>query len=84
MQIIRRNNVVLCMKEIFHREIFFLCKLDFYFHATLRHPILSETQAFHAKTPDCLIVPTYESNGIFVLGVGFFLQTNFDFLTSHF
>ena len=27
----------------------------------------------------------YESNGIFVLGVGFFfLQTNFDFLTSHF
>ena len=25
-----------------------------------------------------------ESNGIFVLGVGFFLQTNFDFLTSHF
>ena len=27
----------------------------------------------------------YESNGIFVLGVGFFfLQTYFDFLTSHF
>ena len=27
----------------------------------------------------------YESNGIFVLGVGFFfLQTNFDFLTRHF
>ena len=27
----------------------------------------------------------YESNGIFVLGVGFFfLQTNFDFLTSRF
>ena len=27
----------------------------------------------------------YESNGIFVLGVGFFfLQTNFDFLTSLF
>ena len=27
----------------------------------------------------------YESNGTFVLGVGFFfLQTNFDFLTSHF
>ena len=26
----------------------------------------------------------YESNGIFVLGVGFFLQTNFDFLTSNF
>ena len=26
----------------------------------------------------------YESNGIFVLGVGFFLQTIFDFLTSHF
>ena len=27
----------------------------------------------------------YESNGIFVLGVGFFfLQTNFDFLSSHF
>ena len=26
----------------------------------------------------------YESNGIFVLGVGFFLQTNFDFLTSYF
>ena len=27
----------------------------------------------------------YESNGIFVLGVGFFfLETNFDFLTSHF
>ena len=27
----------------------------------------------------------YESNGIFVLGVGFFfLQTHFDFLTSYF
>ena len=26
----------------------------------------------------------YENNGIFVLGVGFFLQTNFDFLTSPF
>ena len=26
----------------------------------------------------------YESNGIFVLGVGFFLQTNIDFLTSIF
>ena len=27
----------------------------------------------------------YESNGIFVLGVGFFfLQTSFDFLTTHF
>ena len=26
----------------------------------------------------------YESNGIFVLGVGFFLQTNFDYLTSQF
>ena len=26
----------------------------------------------------------YESNGVFVLGVGFFLQTNFDFLTSYF
>ena len=25
-----------------------------------------------------------ESNGMFVLGEGFFLQTNFDFLTSHF
>ena len=25
-----------------------------------------------------------ESNGRFVLGVGFFLRTNFDFLTSHF
>ena len=25
-----------------------------------------------------------ESNGIFVLGVGFFLQANFDFLTSQF
>ena len=25
-----------------------------------------------------------ESNGIFVLGVGFFLQINFDFLSSHF
>ena len=26
----------------------------------------------------------YESNEIFVLGVGFFLQRNFDFLISHF
>ena len=26
----------------------------------------------------------YESDGVFVLGVGFFLQTNFDFLTRHF
>ena len=26
----------------------------------------------------------YENNGIFVLGVFFFLQTNFDFLISHF
>ena len=26
----------------------------------------------------------YESSGIFVLGVGFFTQTVFDFLTSHF
>ena len=26
----------------------------------------------------------YESDGLFVLGVGFFLHTNFDFLTSHF
>ena len=26
----------------------------------------------------------YESNGIFALGWGFFLQTNFDFLTSNF
>ena len=25
-----------------------------------------------------------ESNGIFLLGVGFFLQTNFDSFTSHF
>ena len=25
----------------------------------------------------------YESNGIFVLVVGFFIQTNSDFLTSH-
>ena len=25
-----------------------------------------------------------ESNGIFVLGMGFFLQINFDFITSHF
>ena len=26
----------------------------------------------------------YESNGIFVLEVAFFLQTKFDFITSHF
>ena len=26
----------------------------------------------------------YESNGIFVIGWVFFLQTGFDFLTSHF
>ena len=26
----------------------------------------------------------YKSNGIIVLGVGFFLQTDFNFLTSHF
>ena len=47
----------------------------------------------HAPFPILLLVKIvffcsdfrYESNGIFVLGVGFFfLQTNFDFLTSHF
>ena len=34
--------------------------------------------------PACCSDFRYESNGIFVHGVGFFLQTNFDFLTSHF
>ena len=34
------------------------------------------------NNPINLIVPTFEGNGMFVLGWVFFLQTNFDFLTS--
>ena len=60
----------------------------------LRHTELSQRFEYQTKlevsarsdcrTPFCSDF-RYESNGIFVLGVGFFfLQTNFDFLTSHF
>ena len=42
-------------------------------------------RAVYRVIKNCCSDFRYESNGIFVLGVGFFfLQTNFDFLTSHF
>ena len=50
----------------------------------------SQTRNQGAKRSDYLrtrlycSVFRYESNGIFVLGWVFFLQTNFDFLTIHF
>ena len=49
-----------------------------------RHACVLTAKCKSIYIPSCCSDFRYESNGIFVLGGGFFLQTNFDFLTSHF
>ena len=74
----------MCERESFLKYGYFVQTFHMCFIPDKQEPILHLDFCVDLVTACCSDF-RYESNGIFVLGVGFFfLQTNFDFLPSHF